>query len=97
MRTDLTPYQGHNRYVRYHGRYICLNCTAYFRTRACPTQLNRMTHEGWKQVRFCPVCGDELRERIDPFSEDTNQLSFDMLFTRGGVAARCLRAQFSSR
>lgn len=62
------------RYIKRHGRYICLNCTAYFRTRCCVTQLNRMTHEGWREVKYCPVCGCELTERIEP--NTTYQLSF---------------------
>ena len=67
MITDLRPYQKAGRYIRYHGHIICLNCTAYFRSRCTVTQLNRMTHEGWKKARYCPVCGAELKEEINRF------------------------------
>lgn len=82
---DLTQFQGRRGwYYRttagsVYGpmRYVCLNCTAYFRTKCCRTQINRGTHEGTMQTRFCPCCGAELTHLVKP--TDKNQLTIDGL------------------
>ena len=66
MRADLEQYRAPFKYIRANGRIICLNCTAYFQSRCTTTDLKRREHSGWKQTRFCPVCGTELKEEIDP-------------------------------
>lgn len=47
-------------------RIVCLNCTAYVRTKHCATQVGRGTHEGTMRTRFCPCCGAELVNLVEP-------------------------------
>lgn len=48
------------------ARIVCLNCTAYIRTKHCKTQVGRGTHEGTMRTRFCPCCGAELTRLVKP-------------------------------
>ena len=55
------------------SRIVCLNCTAYVRTKHCRTQVGRGTHEGTMQTRFCPCCGAEFTNLVEP-SDGSNQM-----------------------
>ena len=52
---------------RHAGRYVCLNCTAYFRRHVNKTQVGRGTHEGWMMALYCPVWGAELTLLVKPY------------------------------
>ena len=80
--TDLSAFQGKRGYYyltsvgsSYHGasRIVCLNCTAYFRTKCNKTQLKSNEHKGSMRVRFCPCCGAELTTQITPNNIDYMQ------------------------
>ena len=82
MTYDLKQFQGKRGYyyMQHQGggysgpaRIVCLNCTAYFRTKCNRTQLNRGTHEGSMRTRFCPCCGAELTTQIKPDNIDEMQ------------------------
>ena len=59
-------------------RYVCLNCTAYFRTKECRTQVGRGTHEGTMPTRFCPCCGSELIHLVTPDSDQPRLLEVEL-------------------
>ena len=50
-------------------RIVCLNCTAYVRTKHCYTQVGRGTHEGTMRTKFCPCCGAEFTHLVKPDEE----------------------------
>lgn len=60
------------------ARFVCLNCTAYFRTKCSRTQLERGTHVGSMRVRFCPCCGAELTVLVTPKNMDENQSRLEL-------------------
>lgn len=51
------------------SRIVCLNCTAYFRTKCSRTQVPEGTHRGSMRTRYCPCCGAELLWQVTPDSE----------------------------
>lgn len=55
------------------SRIVCLNCTAYVRTKHCYTQVGRGTHEGTMRTRFCPCCGAEFTHLVEP-DDKSNQM-----------------------
>ena len=80
--TDLSAFQGKRGYYYltsagsfYYGtsRIVCLNCTAYFRTKCNKTQLKSDEHKGSMRVRFCPCCGAELTTLVTPDNMDEMQ------------------------
>lgn len=70
MNADLAAYRKPGYYIKRRGHIVCLNCTTYFKSRCNTTRLDNMAHEGWNQARFCPVCGCELKEEIDPYKPE---------------------------
>lgn len=55
------------------SRIVCLNCTAYIRTKHCRTQVGRGTHEGTMRTKFCPCCGAEFTHLVKP-DEESDQM-----------------------
>lgn len=51
------------------SRIVCLNCTAYVRTKHCRTQVGRGTHKGTMRTKFCPCCGAEFTHLVRPGDE----------------------------